>query len=48
MSLKDALILINAIADEGSKLYQEEYDNGKVATAVKIVDNFINFLEEIT
>ena len=46
MTLQEALTLINAIADEGNQTYQEEYDNGNVATAIKIIDNFIDFLNK--
>lgn len=48
MTLRDALTLINGIADEGNQSYQEEYNNGNVAKAIKIIDNFIDFLEENT
>jgi hypothetical protein len=48
MKLKDALLLVNAIADEGSETYQEQYNNGNVAKAIKIVDNFIDFLKKNT
>ena len=45
MELKDALILINAIADEGQETYQEAYDSGEVTTAIKTIDNFIELLD---
>ena len=45
MTLKDALILVTAIADEGSETYQEAYDSGEVATALKTIDNFIELLD---
>ena len=48
MTIKDALKLVNAIADEGNQAYQEEYDNGNVETAIKIVDKVIDFLEKNT
>jgi hypothetical protein len=48
MKLKEALILINAIADEGRETYQEAYDSGAVTTAIKIIDNFIDFLDKNT
>lgn len=48
MTLKEALILITAIADEGSEPYQEAYDSGEVATAIKTIDNFIDFLDKNT
>lgn len=46
MTIKDALELINAIADEGSETYKEQYDNGNVAKAIEIVDDLINFLSK--
>ena len=46
MTLKEALILVNDIADEGSQTYQEEYDSGAVTMAIKIIDNFIDFLDK--
>lgn len=46
MSLCEALFLIAAIADEGQEEYQEEYDNGSVNKALKIIDDFIRFITE--
>ena len=46
MSLYEALILLTAIADEGTEVYREEYDNGNVAKALEKVDTFIHFISE--
>lgn len=46
MNLYEALLLITAIADEGQKEYQEEYDNGNVDKALKKIGEFICFIAE--
>lgn len=46
MNLYEALLLITAIADEGQKEYQEEYDNGNVDKALKKIDEFVRFIVE--
>ena len=46
--LINALTLLTAVADEGSDTYLEQYENGNVAKALQIVDNFIDKVEENT
>lgn len=47
MDLQQALLLLVAIADEGSKSYSEEYENGTVKKAIKTVDDFLDLLARI-
>ena len=44
--LINALILLTAIVDEGTDTYLEQYENGRVAKALQVVDNFIDKMEE--
>lgn len=47
MDLQEALLLLVAIADEGSKSYSKEYENGTVEKAIKTVDDFLNLLARV-